>query len=159
MDQKVQHQIVQFNLLFKRYDDIYRSAAKKFDMPELALWVLYALREKPDCTQKDLVDLLLQPKQSIHTALKGLINDGYVVLENQKIDRRSKLIRLTERGTSLAENSADQIVQAENRAFLTLTAEERKTILRLFEQLTNEMQNEMQKIPGEPLRSLVNKSR
>ena len=60
MDNSVQRQIVQFNLLFKRYDDIYRSAAKKFDMPELSLWILYTLREKQDCTQKDLVDLLLQ---------------------------------------------------------------------------------------------------
>jgi len=59
MDGSIQSQIVQFNLLFKRYDDIYRRAAKQFDMPELTLWILYALREKPDCTQKDLTDLLL----------------------------------------------------------------------------------------------------
>ena len=44
MGERVQRQIVQFNLLFKQYDDIYRSAAKKFDMPELALWILYVLR-------------------------------------------------------------------------------------------------------------------
>ena len=81
MDSSVQQQIIRFNLLFKRYDDIYRSAAKKFDMPELSLWILYTLREKSECTQKDLVDLLLQPKQSIHTALKALVRDGYVVLE------------------------------------------------------------------------------
>lgn len=55
MHQKVQQQIVQFNLLFKRYGDIYRSTTKKFDMPDLALWILYALREKPDCTQNDIV--------------------------------------------------------------------------------------------------------
>ena len=59
MDGSIQSQIVQFNLLFKRYDDIYRRAAKQFDMPELTLWILYALREKPDCTQKDLTDLTL----------------------------------------------------------------------------------------------------
>ena len=57
MGERVQRQIVQFNLLFKQYDDIYRSAAKKFDMPELALWILYVLRGKPDCTQKDLVEI------------------------------------------------------------------------------------------------------
>ena len=61
MEKSVQEQIVRFNRLFKRYDDIYRSAAKKFDMPELALWILYTLREKDECTQKDLVDMLLQP--------------------------------------------------------------------------------------------------
>lgn len=146
MDNSVQRQIVQFNLLFKRYDDIYRSAAKKFDMPELSLWILYTLREKQDCTQKDLVDLLLQPKQSIHTALKGLVNDGYVILESQERDRRSKHIHLTEKGISLAQNTADQIVQAENKAFSALTDEERKTFLYQFDRLTSALYGEMQKL-------------
>ena len=146
MDNSVQRQIVQFNLLFKRYDDIYRSAAKKFDMPELSLWILYTLREKQDCTQKDLVDLLLQPKQSIHTALKGLVNDGYVILESQERDRRSKHINLTDKGISLAQNTADQIVQAENKAFSALTDEERKTFLYQFDRLTSALYGEMQKL-------------
>lgn len=146
MDNSVQRQIVQFNLLFKRYDDIYRSAAKKFDMPELSLWILYTLREKQDCTQKDLVDLLLQPKQSIHTALKGLVNDGYVILESQERDRRSKHIHLTDKGISLAQNTADQIVQAENKAFSALTDEERKTFLYQFDRLTSALYGEMQKL-------------
>lgn len=146
MDNSVQRQIVQFNLLFKRYDDIYRSAAKKFDMPELSLWILYTLREKQDCTQKDLVDLLLQPKQSIHTALKGLVNDGYVILESQERDRRSKHIHLTDKGISLAQNTADQIVQAENKAFSALTDEERKTLLYQFDRLTSALYGEMQKL-------------
>lgn len=107
---------------------------------------MYALREKQDCTQKDLVDLLVQPKQSMHTALKKLVNDGYVVLECQESDRRSKYIRLTEKGICLAETTADQIVQVENRAFSTFTEEERETVLRLFERLTCEMQREMQKV-------------
>lgn len=146
MDSSVQSQIIQFNFLFKRYDDIYRSTAKKFDIPELTLWILYTLREKPDCTQKDLVDLLLQPKQSIHTALKALIKDGYAVLECSETNRRSKYIRLTEKGISLARNTADQIVCAENNAFLTLTAEERQTVLSLFGHFTSALEKEMQKL-------------
>lgn len=146
MDHQILNQIVQFNLMFKQYDDIYRSAAKKFDIPELALWILYALREKPDCTQKDLVNLLVQPKQSMHTALKGLVKDGYVTLEYQKSDRRSKLIRLTEKGGGLAEQTADQIVEAENRAFSTLTEEERETFLHLFQRLSSAVREEMEKL-------------
>lgn len=146
MDSSVQQQIIRFNLLFKRYDDIYRSAAKKFDMPELSLWILYTLREKSECTQKDFVDLLLQPKQSIHTALKALVRDGYVVLECPENNRRSKYIRLTEKGIALSKNTADQIVCAENAAFLTLTDEDRATILCLFERLSSALQKEVRKI-------------
>lgn len=146
MAEKIQDQIVQFNLLFKRYNDIYRSAAKEFDMPELALWIIYSLREKEECTQKDLVDLLLQPKQSIHSALRMLVKDGYVVLECPENNHRSKYIHLTEKGIALAENTADKIVCAENNAFQTLSGRERETLLNLFEQLTTILHKEMQKV-------------
>lgn len=146
MDSNVQNQIVKFNCLFKQYDDIYRSVAKKFDMPELALWILYTLREKDKCTQKDLVDMLLHPKQSIHSALRTLVKDGYVVLECPETNRKSKYIHMTKKGIALAEDTADKIVCAENRAFLTLTDEERKTVLNLFERLSIALHEEMQKV-------------
>lgn len=146
MKDHIQGQIVHFNRIFKRYDDIYRQAARKFELPELALWILYVLREKPECTQKDLVDLLLQPKQSIHTALRSLINDGYVQLECSEENRRSKRIQLTESGMKLSESTADKIVYAENIAFSKLTDSERETILNLFERLTSALQKEMQEV-------------
>lgn len=146
MSSHVQDQIIQFNRLFKQYDDIYRSAAKKFDMPELTLWILYVLCEKSECTQRDLVDLLLQPKQSIHSALKGMVKDEYVVLECSEHNRKNKYIRLTGKGRSLAENTADQIVRAENSAFLALTGEERQTILDLFKRLTFSLRREVERI-------------
>lgn len=146
MKDHVQQQIIQFNRIFKRYDDIYRRAARKFDMPELALWILYVLREDPECTQKDIVDMLLQSKQSIHSALKSLVKDGYVELECSKDNHRSKHIHLTEEGLALAEITADKIVRAENTAFLSLTDSERETILGLFERLTSALQKEMQKV-------------
>ncbi len=146
MESDVQSQIVQFNRIFKRYDELYRKAARNFDMPELALWIVYAVRENPVCTQKDIVDLLLQPKQSIHSALKTLEKEGYVALEFAQNNRRNKYIHLTEKGIALAENTADKIVCAEKLAFLSLTDAERETVLRLFERLTSSLRKEMQKI-------------
>ena len=115
-------------------------------MPEVALWILYVLREKSKCTQKDLVDLLLQPKQSIHSALRTLVKDGYVLSEYTKNNRKSKYIQLTDKGIALAKNTADQIVQAENTAFLALTDSERKTFIKLFEHLTSALREEMRKV-------------
>lgn len=146
MARTVQQQIVQFNRIFKRYDDAYRKAARYFDMPELSLWILYVMRENPLCTQKDIGDLLLQSKQSIHSALKTLEKEGYVVLEYAENNRRNKYIHLTEKGITLAENTADKIVHAENIAFMTLTDTERETILSLFERVTSSLRKEMQKI-------------
>lgn len=146
MENNVQQQIVQFNRIFKRYDDAYRKVARNFDMPELALWILYVVRENPVCTQKDVVDLLLHPKQSIHSALKTLEQDGYVTMDYAENNRKNKYIHLTDKGIALAENTADKIVRAENQAFLALTDTERETILCLFERVTSSLREEMEKI-------------
>ncbi len=146
MDNTVQNQIVQFNRLFKRYDDIYRRAAKNFDLPELALWILYVLRENNECTQKDIVDQLLQSKQSINSSIKMLEQDGYVKLEYSEKNRKNKYVHLTEKGATLSVSTANKIVEAENRAFKALDATELETLLKLFERLSTSLNNEMGKI-------------
>ena len=146
MNCDVQQQIIQFNRLFKRYVDIYRQAARNFDLPELSLGILYVLRENPESTQKDLADRLLHPKQSIHSALRSLVTDGYVVLKPSEDDRRSKQIQLTEKGIALAEATSDKILCAEMNTFLAFTNDERKTLLDLYERLTTALHKEMQKI-------------
>lgn len=146
MDNQVQNQIIQFNRLFKRYDGIYRRAAKNFDLPELALWILYVLRENKECTQKDIVEQLLQSKQSVHSSIKILARDGYVKLEYPENNRKNKYIYLTEKGAALSVSTADKIVEAENTAFNSLDAAERETLLKLFERLETSLNNEMNKI-------------
>ena len=146
MENHVPRQIIRFNLLFKRYDDIYRKAARNFDMPELSLWVLYVLRGNPVCTQKDIVDQLLHPKQSVHSAIRALELDGCIEKEYRENNHKNKYIRLTEKGAALAEKTADQIIAAENKAFRALNDTEREAFLDLFERLTYFMDDEMNEI-------------
>ena len=146
MEKHIPSQIIRFNLLFKRYDDIYRRAARQFDLPELSLWVLYVLRGNPVCTQKDIVDQLLHPKQSVHSAIRSLELDGCIEMEYRENNHKSKYIRLTEKGAALAEKTADQIIAAENKAFRALNDTEREAFLDLFERLTSFMDDEMNEI-------------
>ena len=146
MENHIPNQIIRFNLLFKRYDDIYRRAARQFDLPELSLWVLYVLRGNPVCTQKDIVDQLLHPKQSVHSAIRSLERDGCIEMEYRENNHKNKYIRLTEKGAALAEKTADKIIAAENKAFRALNDTEREAFLDLFERLTSFMDNEMNEI-------------
>ena len=146
MENNIQNQIVQFNRMYKAYDDIYQNAAKKFNMPKLALWIIYVLRQNSVCTQKDLVEQLYYPKQSLNSALKSLEEKGYVVLELSENDRRSKPIRLTEKGIAFAKDTVDKIIQAENDAFAKLDDSERKTLFDLFDRLSSVLREEMGKV-------------
>lgn len=139
----VSEQIVQFNRLFIAYDELFRSAARRFDLPELSLWILYALREIPDCTQANLKSVLLHSKQSIQSALRRLEQEGLVDLMPDPRDRRSKIILLTQKGKSISTQTSDRIVAAEKRGFEKLSPGERTQFLDLFGRLCDAVRHEM----------------
>ncbi|MCH5191433.1 MAG: winged helix DNA-binding protein [Oscillospiraceae bacterium] len=146
MDKKVPNQILQFNQMYKEYNDIYQNAARNFDMPTVSFWLIYVLRQKTVCTQKDFMDQLYYPKQTINSALKLLEKREYVTLKRSEEDRRSKLIYLTEKGQAFAKDTADKIICAENAAFSSFTDSERETFFSLFERLSTALQKEMQEV-------------
>lgn len=152
MDSNINGQILKFNLLFKKYDYIYRRAARKFEMCELELLILYVMRNfiplKSRCTQKDLTDILLHPKQSINSALKSLVQKGYAELTLADKNTRVKYIYLTDKGISVAERTADLLIRTEKEAFLSLSEKERCELLSLFGKLTAAMEEQMDKISG-----------
>ena len=152
MKNNLEQQILEFNLLYKRYDNIYRRAARKFDMCELEFMILYVLRsfnpEKSRCAQKDLSQILMHPKQSINSALKSLLQKGLVRLTPSSDNQRVKYIYLTEKGMQLAERTADILIGAERKAFCSMTEEERETLLSLFGKLTGLIDEQFCQIRG-----------
>ena len=146
MNKKVPNQILRFNRMYKEYNDVYQNAARNFDMPTVAFWLIYVLRQMGVCTQKDFMDQLYYPKQTINSSLKQLEKNEYVTLERSEEDRRSKPIHLTEKGLAFAKETADKIICAEIAAFESFTDEERDTFMGLFEKLSFSLQQEMQKV-------------
>lgn len=146
MKNKVPQQILWFNQMYKEYNDIYQQAARHFNMPTVSFWLIYVLRQKSVCTQKDFMEQLYYPKQTINSALKLLEKQEYVTLERSEEDRRSKLIHLTDKGLAFAKDTADKIICAENAAFLSFADSEREMFLSLFERLSSALNEEMQKV-------------
>lgn len=127
----------QYNSILKENDEIYRCAAKSLGLPDCALWILYALRESDTAlTQSEICHLMYQPKQTVNSSLKKLESAGYIKLEEMK-DRRSKHIKLTEKGKILAENTADKIIAAEMKAFSQLSGNEREIFINIFRKYTD----------------------
>ena len=120
-----------YNELYKEQDDLYRAVARGFGLSDCAFWVLYALREaERPMTQSDVCAAVYQPKQTVHSALKKLIGEGFLRLTEGR-DRRSKYLVLTERGEALARRTVDPVMAAETAAMDTLTEAERTQFLSL----------------------------
>ena len=129
--------VIRFNRIFKRMDDLYRQAAKASGLSECALWILYFLRESgTPVTQRTLCERLMQPKQSIHSALKKMVSDGWIVLAADESDRRSKVILLTPEGERIALKTADRILLAERESFGCFSPKELQTYFELLERHT-----------------------
>ena len=106
------------NLLFLRDDDLrqgiellffaYRDFTAKADQT-LAQYgfgrahhrVIYFVGRNPGMTVSDLLDILKITKQSLSRVLSQLVRQGFIVQRPGTIDRRQRLLSLTELGADL----------------------------------------------------------
>lgn len=143
MSASVPRQVLRFNGTYSLYNSIYQKAIKDSDLPAVTFWLLYTLRKQGPCSQKVLLNRLRYPKQSLSSALKMPEKEGYVLLEPSKADRRSKIVHLSPKGEELVQDRIDQIIQAENAAFLELGPKERDILFLLFSKLCQNLQEKM----------------
>ena len=132
MEEVIRRQMTEYNRLFKEEDGLYREVSRRLDLPETELWILYLLRLEGSCTQRELRERMVQARQSVNTALKAMERKGVITMAPAEEDRRSRTIRLTERGEALAAKAADPILAVEAAAMASLTARERETLLGLW---------------------------
>lgn len=135
--------IAEFNRIWRENDKIYRDAAKAMGISECVFWILYSIQDSEEIiTQREIVEGMSIPPQTVNSALKKLEADGYVRLETGN-DRRSKLVRFTEKGQELAERTANPVFEAERRSVEGLPGEEKEAFLRLFTKYTDLLRTQM----------------
>ena len=131
MDRNAYQMLIAFNRETKKLDDVYRSAAKSCGISECAFWILYTLRvEEKSFTQAEICEFLIEPKQTVNSALKKLEAEGYLIL-SAGVDQRSKRVCLTEKGERFVKAHVDRVPEAEAAALGAMTAAERDALIRL----------------------------
>ena len=84
------------------------------------------------CLQRDICRAVCVSKQTIHSAIRKLEEDGYLYMKSGR--GRDKHIFLTERGSLLAEEKIRPVMEIENAAFDALGETESCRLLELTEQ-------------------------
>lgn len=85
-----------FNI-FNETNKAYNELASKVVLSYNQMVILYYLQSHYNVTQKNIVNDMLIPKQTINTILNNWINAGYISFEN-KLTKKNKIILLTELG-------------------------------------------------------------
>lgn len=125
--------LAEYNSIMKETDEIYRSIAKRFSLPDCTFWILYTLRaDSATQTQSEICRAMYQPKQTVNTALKKLEADGCITL-GCTADRRSKQISLTQKGVELAEKTVDRVIEIEKKTLSQFSDDEQKSLIALLQ--------------------------
>ena len=148
-DMSTDKRMMAFNVLWKEQDDIYRGIAKTLGLNESVFWILYCLRGSGEnVTQSFMCSMMLEPKQTINTALKKMESDGLIFFSDSG-DKRSKYIYLTEKGAALAKNTVDRVIVAERTAMEMMTEDEQRQFLELFRKYNDCLKEKMGEIKNE----------
>lgn len=82
--------------------------------------VLYTIREKGFCTQKQVCDSYLLPRQTIHNVIAGLRGEGLLAVSREHSSGREKAFVLTEKGQAYARPLLEALNRFEDRAFAAM---------------------------------------
>ncbi len=113
--------VVDLDMLYKETGRLYVELSRSSGLSACAYWVMYAIEVGGGtATQRQIIDRIYYPKQTVSSAVRSLEGKGLLVLAADDADRRSKLVTLTEAGRAFARRHLDPAMQAEARAFASL---------------------------------------
>ena len=120
----------------RMFSSLYRGVSTSCGLSDCQFWALYYMisTEEP-ITQQDLVNLMLFPKQTINSAVAGLVQKGYVILEMIPGTRNKKNLILTPSGKKLTGETVFRLRQAEIQAVRSMTHGKMETYLSLQDEL------------------------
>jgi DNA-binding MarR family transcriptional regulator len=90
--------------------------------------VLHFVNRRPGLTIAGLLDILGITKQSLARVLKDLMDNGCIMQESGREDRRQRLLRLTPRGLALAADLAERQSARIGAALARLPSGERAAV-------------------------------
>lgn len=93
MDYK--NELIELFNIFNETNKAYNELASKVGLSYNQMVILYYIQSHNNVTQKNIVNDMLIPKQTINTILNNWINAGYISFEN-KLTKKNKIILLTE---------------------------------------------------------------
>jgi len=117
MDAAYTHSMIDINMSVNQIKGSLVQMAKKYDVNYHEMVLMYHLYRNGDCTQKQLCDYYLLPKQTVNNivmAMKGAGNiDWYFTATNKK----EKVLTITEKGMDyisslvLSMNSTEETIE------------------------------------------------
>ena len=137
-----------FNHINKKLIDIYHDACQRAGLSTSMFDILYSIVEMGNgCRQKDICQACYIPKQTVHSSIRKMTEEGYLTLVSGK--GREKQIYLTEKGEKITEEKILPIINAENEAFHQMSDKAPQILLDLLDEYITRLDTTMMDIPSD----------
>ena len=124
-------------------DGFYAEYAKESNVKENLLWILYALNDGEEHSQKEISDSWDLPRTTINTIIKDLEVDGFVELVQIKGEKRELNVKLTKSGKKYADKLLSELYEIEKQVFEKINCD---SILAQMNDLLKRLNEEKRKI-------------
>lgn len=127
MEKDVRKSLEELNQQMRELTAIYHRMAGKYGISDGEFWVWYTLLLfDGELSQQDICEMWFLPRQTVNSAVSGMVRRGDVRLEAMPGTRNKKIIHLTPKGKQYGEGIFRGIYKAEQRAVEKMTPRERQ---------------------------------
>lgn len=124
MDQELLTLLADINRAVIKFRGLYAAWSKKHGISYHELLVLYTIRDQGFCTQKQICDSYLLPRQTMNHVILELRARGVLELSPDRCAGREKAFVLSEAGRRYAAPLLEELNQMEARAIQSFGREE-----------------------------------
>lgn len=117
-----------------KFRGAYSEWSSKHGISYNEMLVLYTIRENSYCTQKQICESYLLPKQTIHNVITRMRKAGYLIRDESRSSRREKAFVLSQEGSAYAASFMESLDLMENRALETLGIEKLQALTQLVQE-------------------------
>ena len=121
------------DIVYQEVARLYFEISKGCGLSETAYWILVDIVVAGgSCPQGSIATCHSLSRQTVRSAMRSLVTRGLVTLERDENNRRSKIVTLTPEGRSFCEKEVAPALKAEQRAFETLSPQDRVALVALI---------------------------
>ena len=141
----------QENRQYNETNRLYHQLAVRYGLSDTMFWMLYALySDALPHTQAQLSTDLCLPKQTLNSAVRGMVEQGLLTLAPAPGCKHGKNVSLTEAGRALAEKTVAHVMQAEEAAMQQMGLERARQNLALGAEYLQFLREEFTKLNESP---------
>ena len=134
MDQQTKELWTQINHAIIKFRSIYAAWSKKHEISYNEMLVFYTIRDNGFCTQKQICDSYLLPRQTMNHVFAKLYTDSIIKVSAEYSAGREKAFVLTDRGRAYAEPLIASLNHIEEKAIELMGARRIRAMTELVQE-------------------------